>query len=69
VGRGRRAWPPGTNGAAERVHAVDHQDVFVLRLHHQHELALHVAEYLTSTRAPVVPLRTTLAERRARRAG
>jgi hypothetical protein len=37
---------------AERVHAVDHEDGFVLRLRHEHELALHVVEHLITRRAP-----------------
>jgi hypothetical protein len=47
---------------------VHHKDVLVPRLRHEHELALHVAENRIIAHAPVVPLRTTLAERRARRA-
>ncbi len=37
---------------AEHAHAVHHKDVFVPRLRHEHELALHVVEYLIIAHAP-----------------
>ncbi len=49
VGRGLNgpAGPASVRAeCAERVHAVDHEDVFVLRLRHEHELALHVVKHL-----------------------
>ncbi len=52
VGRGLNG-PAECEPSAPHVHAVDHEDVSVLRLRHEHELALHVVEHLIIAMVPL----------------